>query len=384
MKPLFELADVVRRFGTSFRGEYHSNSYQQNVLYQIQYCRTALMGGHVERCNHCGHEHISYNSCRNRHCPKCQNTNREVWIGQVSDFLPRGNYFHVVFTLPDSLNGLFLAFKDEMQNILFKSAWETIELFAANPAFLGAQTGMIAVLHTWGQTLTLHPHLHCIVPDSGVNCRGQWVKGKKVDNTTTFLFPVRQMSVVFRGKFLSAISRILKQKHEAKAPTVKEKAFNVYAKSPFAGLEGVIQYLGRYTHKIAISNHRIVDMDDQGVVFRYKDYKDRCKEKKMYLSGTEFLRRFSLHIQNRGFRRIRYFGIFASANRPLLNEVRIALKQEPLAARVKKNWKENLQDIWHYDPELCPACKAGKMIIVASLPIRPPPLVCENNTAVHS
>jgi hypothetical protein len=373
MKSRFELAEVIRRFGAAFIEKYRPNLYQQNVLNAIQNCRTAVLGGHVEHCTHCGHEYISYNSCRNRHCPKCQNTNRELWIRQIADLLPAGNYFHVVFTLPESLHPLLMAFRNDMQNILFKSAWETIELFAANPAFLGAQTGMIAVLHTWGQTMTLHPHLHCIVPDSGLDYSSRWKKGGKVNNDSTFLFPVKQMSVVFRGKFLSAISAMLKQKHARKAPTIKETAFNVYAKKPFCGLKGVIEYLGRYTHKIAISNYRIEDMDDVGVLFRYKDYREQGKEKKMYLTGEEFLRRFCLHIQDKGFRRIRYFGIFAASNRKLLNQIHVSLGENKVSVRIKKSYREAAIEIWNYDPTLCPVCKIGRMEVISMIVARPPP-----------
>jgi hypothetical protein len=267
-----------------------------------------------------------------------------------------------------------------MQNILFKSAWETIELFASNPAFLGAQTGMIALLHTWGQTLTLHPHLHCIVPDSGLDYACRWIKGKKVDTDSSFLFPVKQMSVVFRGKFLSAMSKMLKQKQGQKAPPIKEKAFNVYAKSPFGGVKGVIEYLGRYTHKTAISNYRMEDRDDCGVLFRYKDYRDRGKEKKMYLQGEEFLRRFCLHIQDKGFRRIRYFGIFAASNRKLLNGIHVSSGEKPVTVRIKKNYQQAAMEIWNYDPQLCPVCKMGKMKIVCRLEARPPPSIkCNKN-----
>jgi hypothetical protein len=374
MKPKIELADIIRRFGSSFLERFHPDFHQQNVLNAILHCRTAEMGGHKQRCTHCGHEHISYNSCRNRHCPKCQNKERELWIRQIKDMLPKGNYFHVVFTLPDSLNGLFLAFTNEMQDILFHSAWETVRQFAAMPAYLGAQTGMIAVLHTWGQTLVLHPHLHCIVPDSGINANKQWVKGKMVENRSKFLFPVRQMSVVFRGKFLSEMSLFLKEKHHRKSPTIDKKAFNIFAKSPFNGIESVVKYLGRYTHKIAISNYRIKDIDDAGVLFSYKDYRENAKEKLMYLSGEEFLRRFCLHIQGKGFRRIRYFGVFATSNRKLLNEIRTSLGQSSTGKRVKKKWIEVIREVYNRDPTVCPQCKTGIMeTIFVYIQSRPPP-----------
>jgi hypothetical protein len=336
----------------------------------------------VEHCTHCGHGHVSYNSCRNRHCPKCQNTNREVWIRQIEELLPRGNYFHVVFTLPESLNPLFIAFQKEMQNILFRSAWQTVEHFARIPVYPGGKTGMIAVLHTWGQTPVLHPHLHCIVPDSGLDSQGRWINGKKVDNRSTFLFPVRQMSVMFRGKFLGAMSGMLKEKSDVKVPTIKEKVFNVYAKPPFRGIDGVVRYLGCYTHKIAITNHRIENIDSEGVVFRYKDYRDHAKEKRMHLAGEEFLRRFCLHIQGKGFKRIRAYGILSPSNRPVLNDIRRSLGQKPVCVRVKKKYIELAKQIWDCDPGLCPRCKIGRMEITCRPEARPPPLPTEAKTSL--
>jgi hypothetical protein len=380
MKPRFELADIIRRFGPSFTGQYHPPAFQQKTLEAITLCRTAALGGHKQMCTRCGHEHISYNSCRNRHCPKCQNKERELWIRQIRDILPEGRYFHVVFTLPSSLNGLFTAFQKEMQDILFRAAWQTLRQFAAIPVYLGAKTGMIAVLHTWGQTLTLHPHLHCIVPEGGVDDGGRRVRGKKTDNRSPFLFPVVQMSEVFRGKFLSLMSKKLKNKPGCRIPSVREKYFNINIQPPFNRIDHLINYLGRYTHKTAIGNHRIRSIDDQGVVFSYKDYRDRTNPvKEMFLTGEEFLRRFCLHIQQKGFRKIRYFGIFSASNRHLLNSVRSAFDQPPVQPRKKEKWKEVVRQVWKYDPCLCPRCKEGVMVIVEQiLPRRrPPPLKIE-------
>jgi len=376
MKPCFELADVICRFGPSFLDRHNPGFSQQKALQAISLCRTAALGGHKQMCTHCGHEHISYNSCRNRHCPKCQNKDREVWIQQIKDILPKSRYFHVIFTLPDSLNEWFIAFQKEMQNILFFAAWQSLEQFANMSAYLGAKTGMIAVLHTWGQTLTLHPHLHCIVPEGGLNKEGEWVKGKKTDNRSPFLFPVIPMSRVFRGKFLSLMSKILKNKSDLKMPSIKEKHFNIHIQPPFKEMEHLINYLGRYTHKTAISNHRIRNIDDEGVVFSYKDYRDRNIVKEMFLTGEEFLRRFCLHIQNKGFRRIRYFGIFASSNRKKLNQIRIASGQAPIQSIKKKKWKEIIRETWKYDPDICPECNKGIMVTVELIsPLgRPPPL----------
>jgi len=375
MKPCLELADVIRRFGASFTSRHKPDIFQQNVLENIRLCRTAALGGHKQKCNHCGYEHIHYNSCRNRHCPKCQNKDREMWIQQIRDILPKGRYFHVIFTLPASLNQWFIAFQKEMQDILFQAAWQSLEQFAAMSAYPGAKSGMIAVLHTWGQTLTLHPHLHCIVPEGGVNSNGEWVKAKKTGNASPFLFPVIPMARVFRGKFLGLMSKMLKDKPDIRIPSVKEKYFNINIQPPFNEIDHLINYLGRYTHKTAISNHRIKNMDGEGVVFSYRDYKDNARVKEMYLTGEEFLRRFCLHIQKKGFRKIRYFGIFASSNRKLLNQIRINLDQTPIQSIKKKQWKEIIPEIWNDNPCICPECNIGILMTVERIPpsVRPPP-----------
>ena len=381
MRPRFELADVILRFGPSFAARHNPLRFQQKVLRAISLCRTPALGGHKQKCSLCGHEHISYNSCRNRHCPKCQNMERESWIRQIKDMLPEGRYFHVIFTVPSSLNDRFISFQKEMQDILFRAAWQSIELFADMPAYLGAKTGMIAVLHTWGQTLTLHPHLHCIVPEGGLNTNGEWVKGKKTDNRSPFLFPAVPMSRVFRGKFLSLMSKMLKNKTDTKIPSIKEEYFNIHIQPPFAEIDGLINYLGRYTHKAAVTNHRIRNMDDEGVVFSYKDYKDNARVKEMFLAGEEFLRRFCLHIQKKGFRKIRYFGIFNSCNRRNLNQIRINSDQTPVQSPNKINRKEIIREAWNYDLCICPECGLGIMVTVEKTAFsgRPPPPNTDTN-----
>ncbi len=367
MKPAFELSGIIRQFGSSYLAASAVDGYRQAVLQAIGNCRTRALGGHVDACTECGSLRISYNSCRNRHCSKCQNTDKEMWIEQLTGLLPAGNYFHVVFTVPESLNGLFLAFRDQMQHILFRTAWQTVEQFACDPRYLGAQTGMVAVLHTWGQTLTLHPHVHCIVPDGGLDYLNQWVKGRYVDGDAPYLFPVQQMAAVFRGKFLSEMSTMLKQRG-VKAPTVSEKVFNVYAKPPFRGLAGVVEYLGRYTHKAAIGNHRIKSINGQTVSFSWRDYRDNNRQRVMAL------RRFVLHIQNRGFRRIRYYGIFAPSNRALLDDVRQAAGQQPVEKVPRKERRMVAQQRLGYRPCYCPVCKQDTMVVVETfLPARSPP-----------
>lgn len=373
MKPAFELSGIIRQFGRSYLSAYPVDSYRQRVLEAISNCRTHALGGHIDACTECGSLRISYNSCRNRHCPKCQNTDREMWIGQLTGLLPAVNYFHVVFTVPESLNGLFLAFRDQMQHLLLRCSWQAVEQFANDPRYLGAQTGMVAVLHTWGQALTLHPHVHCIIPGGGLDYRNQWVKGRHVGGDAPYLFPVRQMAEVFRGKYLHAMSAMLRHRG-IKAPTVSEKVFNVYAKAPYRGLSGVVEYLGRYTHKTSIGNHRIQNIDGKTVSFTWRDYRDGNRQKVMTLRGEEFLRRFVLHIQNRGFRRIRYYGIFAPSNRPLLDDVREAVGQPPVEKVARKERRQAVQGRLGYRPCYCPGCGQDTMVVLKTfLPGRAPP-----------
>lgn len=292
MRPAFELAQVIERFGEAFDQKHAPNGYLKRTLGALLRCRTMSLGGHVDKCDQCGHIRISYNSCRNRHCPKCQNTQRESWIeSRKQDLLPVA-YFHVVFTVPDTLNQLFQQYPATSYNLLFKSAWETIARFGYTQ--LHAETGMVAILHTWGQNLSLHPHLHCVVPGGGIDYRGQWKQVNTSQKGKVFLFRVENLSIVFRGKFIAGLKKKLPQEKRFIRELYKTH-WVVYAKEPFAGPEQVIEYLGRYTHKVAIGNHRLLKVDETGVRFRWRDYRDN-KEKMMTLPGVEFLRRFSQHI----------------------------------------------------------------------------------------
>ena len=238
-------------------------------------CRTNVLGGHISVCKACGTESISYNSCRNRHCPKCQATNRERWIiDRESELLPVP-YYHMVFTLPHQFNELLPRHDKEVYKALFSASWQTIKVFAADPKYLGAKTGMVAILHTWGQQLWRHPHVHCIVPGGGITPSGKW---KACKYSKKYLFPKRALSIVFRAKFMAALRKQIDlPQHIAKQ--VFSTKWVVYAKQPFASPKTVVEYLGRYTHKIAISNHRLVDVNENGVTFHYKDYRDAAKKK---------------------------------------------------------------------------------------------------------
>lgn len=378
MRPAHELAQVIEQFGNKFEQQYSPNAYVRRTLNAILRCRTASLGGHIDKCTECGHIRVSYNSCRNRHCPKCQNTQREAWIeNRKQDLLPVP-YFHVVFTVPDKLNGLFLHNPVLLYNLLFRCAWETIVRFSYTK--LNAETGMISVLHTWGQNLSIHPHVHCIVPGGGIDYKGQWKQVKTSKNNKVFLFNVENISVVFRGKFMAGLKKMFSLEKTFIRALYKHK-WVVYTKDPFAGPEHVVEYLGRYTHKVAISNHRLLNIDNSGVRFHWRDYRDN-KQKVMTLDGLEFLRRFCQHILPKGFVRIRHYGLLSTAKRPLLKELQMSFGVAVLQIRERKYWKEICREHLNYDPDLCPHCKKGKMInIDRFLPGRGPPImfVHENN-----
>ena len=370
MKPAFELAQVIERFEGDYIDKHTPNAYVLRTLGALKRCRTAALGGHVDRCDHCGHLRISYNSCRNRHCPKCQNTQREAWIQQRKNDLLPVHYFHVVFTVPHTLNQLFVRDPQVMYNLLFRTVWQTIQQFSSTS--MQARTGMFALLHTWGQNLSLHPHLHCVIPGGGIDYRNHWRQVSVSQNGKVFLFPVKNLSRVFRGKFIDALQKQFPVNKQLVKSLTKTN-WVVYAKEPFAGPEQVVEYMGRYSHKVAISNHRILAISDNGVTFRWLDYRDG-KQKVMTLAGSEFLRRFSQHILPKRFVRIRHYGLLSATNRPLLRELQQAFGLEPAMQVEKKDWKEVCRAHLGFDPDLCPCCGQGIMVVIQYLdPGRAPP-----------
>lgn len=326
MKPSFEVADVLRTALTDYEQRYAISAIQRKAINAILNCRTAVLGGHVDACTQCGLQAISYNSCRHRACPKCQWNAQVRWVRQRMGELLNTPYFHIVFTLPHGLNGLFLSNDVCLYNLLFRCAWETLNQLARQPQWLGAQPGMLAVLHTWGQKLDFHPHLHCIVPGGGMTQDGKWKAAKN-----GFFIPVRVISTLFRGKFLAALKQLrLENKLEyfGCAESYKNDAqFNaliaqlyraqwvVYAKAPMSGPQQVLRYLGRYTHRIAISNRRLLKISDGKVTFAYKDRSDQDRNKTLTLDQVEFIRRFMLHVLPQGLHKIRHFGLLAIRNR---------------------------------------------------------------------
>jgi hypothetical protein len=330
-RPPWEVADVIRRCGGRFLDCYRKSLTwpQVKVLNAITRCRTAALGGHHDQCDRCGHQTISYNSCRNRHCPKCQTNARDKWLRARQQELLPTVYYHLVFSVPHRLVPLMWQNKKAVFTLLFETSAASLLEVAADPRHLGAHIGFLSVLHTWGQTLQPHPHIHCVVPGGGLSPdQERWIHSPR-----NFFLPVRVLSRVFRGKFVAGLKQLfLKDKlrffgacqqlsdqkvFAAFLRTLFREDWVVYSKQPFGGPEHVLHYLARYTHRVAISNHRLLDVTDGEVTFRWKDYAHRNKCRKMTLSHQEFLRRFLQHVLPRGFPRIRYFGFLANRHRGL-------------------------------------------------------------------
>jgi hypothetical protein len=382
-RPLLEVADVIRSHGEAFLQKYgdHLTATQKKALRDLAQCRTAALGGHVERCLDCGHERVSYNSCRNRHCPKCQALSRARWLERESGYLLPVEYHHVVFTLPAELAELASSNASALYNLLMQSAAETLREVAANPQRLGAQIGVLMVLHTWGQNLHHHPHVHCVVTGGGLSCN---VRGE-IDATPRwvscrpgFFLPVRVLSRVYRGKFLAGL-RALAAQGKVTLPDLGPlyaKDWVVYAKPPLGGPEQVLKYLARYTHRVAISNHRLVKLADGRVTFRYHDYADARKEKLLTLSGEEFLRRFVQHVLPKGFMKIRHYGLLASRQR----EARLRQARRLLLAKVALPGSPATA-IEPTEPARCPQCGSVRRVRGELLPRVPSnPFVCRSRS----
>jgi hypothetical protein len=350
----------------------------------IEACRTAELGGHKDKCDQCGHIEISYNSCRNRHCPKCQTLRKERWIEAREENLLPIQYFHVVFTIPSGLNTLVIMNQKVMYNVLFRSVSETLTELSGNPRHLGARIGFIGILHTWGQNLMSHPHVHCVVTGGGLCPDGsRWISSRK-----SFFISVRVMSTLFRGKFLDYLKDVfasndltlageicyLREPHtfEIFRKRFYHKKWVVYCKPPFDGAEGALKYLGRYTHRIAISNNRILSLIDGKVAFRWRDYADGEKQKVMTLQADEFIRRFLIHVLPDRYVRIRHFGLLGNRrckdNISLCRELLGSGKTKTNERASQETWQEQLLRLCGIDVTSCPVCKKGKMLTVEILP----------------
>jgi hypothetical protein len=365
-----ELADIVRRYGDSYRKTHKLPLNQLRTLRAIEICRTSQLGGHVDECEECRHIRISYNSCRNRHCPKCQFLTKEKWLEARNKELLPVPYFHVVFTVPSELNPLALRNQNVVYSLLFKAASET--LLELTRTRLKARIGIIAVLHTWGQNLIDHPHLHCIVTGGGLGAKG-WISSKR-----KFFLPVKVMSRLFKGKLLSFLRKAHQTDRLPASDTLLkhlyDKEWVVYCKQPFAGPESVLAYLGRYTHRIAITNHRIISMENKKVAFSWKDYADGNRKKIMTLDAHEFIRRFLLHVLPDRFVKIRYFGFLANRNRKAcLERCRALLNTVCTPVKISETWQETLCRITGIDINQCPACHGRMRMKEILVPYRGPP-----------
>lgn len=400
MRPALEVADILAAHGASFRALYAGrlSGGQRKVLSAIEACRTASLGGHVEVCQDCDHQRIAYNSCRNRHCPKCQSSAARDWLAaRQQDLLPVG-YFHVVFTLPAELGDIARQNKAAVYDLLFRAASQTMRIIAADPRHLGARIGITAVLHTWGSAMMHHPHVHMIVPGGGISLDGtRWIHAR-----SAFLLPVKVLSRLFRRLFLSGLAQL----HGAdkllfcgKLNTLqtadhfsnylarfRKRAWVVYAKAPFSGPDAVLAYLSRYTHRVAISNSRLLKLDTRGVTFRYKDYRrqDHDRQSVMTLTAHEFIRRFLMHVLPRGFHRIRHYGILStSTHQASIAKARMLLQAQAPKLQVAAP-EQACVNVTPQDAEnswrRCPCC-GGTMVFVglvarvipAHAAARPPP-----------
>jgi hypothetical protein len=385
-----EVAHIFRLYGEAFRQKHKLCRVQLQAMRAIEDCRTAVLGGHLYRCDECGSEKNVYNSCRNRHCPKCQCLEKERWLEKRRNELLPVPYFHVVFTLPEELNVLALGNPEVIYDLLFHSASQTLLEIAADPKHLGARLGLLAILHTWGQTLVLHPHLHCIVPGGGPSIDGErWMAASE-----RFLLPVRVLAPVFRGKFLAGLKALYQEgrlsltagAEKLRDPLVfhnlldrlYQKSWWVYSKPPFGGPEQVLRYLARYTHRVALSNHRLVRVAHHQVTFTYKDYSQNGRRREMTLPVEEFIRRFLLHVLPHRFVRIRYYGLLANRHRDRqLERCRALLDTAPPVPESdeRESWETVYQRVTGRDPTLCAECGHGHLHLVRKLPAlgRPPP-----------
>jgi len=382
-RPRWEVGDVLRRYGDAFRQEHAASlsTGQRRVMSALELCRTAALGGHLEECDKCQYQRNAYNSCRNRHCTKCQSLARAQWIEDRQAELLDTQYFHVVFTLPEEIAAIAYQNKEVVYGILFRATSETLRTIAADSKHLGAEIGFFAVLHSWGQNLQHHPHLHCVVPGGGLSPDGtRWISCRP-----RFFLPIRVLSCLFRRlliellekayengqlQFFSALKELQnRQLFLRYLEPLRHTKWVVYAKPPFAGPQQVLDYVGRYTHRVAISNNRLLDIDNDQVQFRYKDYRDGSQQKIMTLRAHEFIRRFLLHVLPDGFHRIRYYGFLGNRYRKeKLDKCRhlleMACPEENVPAVQSQDYRDRYEVLTGSSLRDCPVCHRGRMIVV--------------------
>ena len=380
-----ELGDVFRMHRESYCKNNTLTPEQHKIVNAICNCRTLVLGGHIDKCDNCDNICISYNSCRNRHCPKCQSLKTARWLEDRQKELLPVSYFHVVFTLPHELNILVLYNKKELYSLLMQAVWETIKTLGQDPKRLNGLMGMLAILHTWGQNLLSHNHIHCIVPGGALVNGNQWRASK-----SNYLFPVKAMSRIFRGIFISGLRLLydddrlkipadlepktslnIRKNFDALLSSLMEKSWVVYAKKPFAGPEKLLDYLGRYVNKIAISNCRILSCDEKSVKFKWRDYSDGNKVKIMELKPEEFIRRFLSHAVPTGLMRVRFFGFLANAcKNKNVAIIRKLLSYAPTEEKQKKDISTLMLELTGNDITLCPVCKKGHFYTIQTMPNR--------------
>lgn len=376
-RPRFDVGQIIRDWSSEFYAKYPVVPQVRKSFGAMAVCRTRALGGHVEVCPECGEIHVSYNSCRDRHCPKCQNKEREVWIEmRKEEIMPGVKYFHVVFTVPDSLHPIAMSRQALFYGCMFRAAWATLKKFFDAR---GLQGGMTSILHTWGSNLFYHPHIHCIVTGGGVDKDGVWhhlngCKGLAKD----FLFPVRALSKVFRAKFLSMLTSALKNEEERIPQDIRkkcmEKSWVVYSRPPARGVNQVLEYIGRYAYRVAISNSRIKNYSPDGMVtYDWKDYRHNSVHKQNTMHAVKFLHLFSMHILPPAFVRIRHYGLLSPSNRDKVRKVQVQLGGQPVPKMRRKKPYMQICEEKGWEIGVCPHCKCRMRVIEILEPSRAPP-----------
>lgn len=387
MRTPFELADVIGLFGSQLMDTTTLTPLRMKVLSKIHSCRTASLGGHEEVCQECGTVRYSYNSCGDRHCPKCQAAKQAFWVDDLVQGTLPVKHYHIVFTVPHLLNPLCLHNDRMFYDLLFDAVWHTLRSFGYS--HFGTETGAVCVLHTWGQNLSLHPHIHCIVPAAGYTLKGEW---KNIGHSGLYLYPVHQLSAAFKATFLDRLKRALRKKKEMglfndPVQQAYKTKWVVHCEPSLASAEHVVRYLGQYTHRVAITNQRILNIADGKVTFMAKDYRDRAVKKPVTLDGVEFLRRFTLHILPQRFVKIRRFGIYNHTVKRNLELQFISSDIDAVTAQRKtpETTTERFERLTGINPCLCPVCKTGRMVATRELPrIRAPAWFMFNATHTRS
>ena len=376
MRPRFEVGQIVRDWSHELYAKHKVVPQVRKSFAAMALCRTRALGGHVEVCPECGEMHVSYNSCRDRHCPKCQNKEREVWIRmRKEEILPGVKYFHVVFTVPDCLHPVAMSHQAVFYSCMFRAAWNTLKKFYDAR---GLQGGMTSILHTWGSNLYYHPHVHCIVTGGGVDKDGVWHPLEGCKGAKDFLFPVQALSKVFRAKFLAMLTSALKDTGEVIPQNVRkqcmDKSWVVYSRPPAKGVAQVLEYIGRYAYRVAISNSRILDYTSDGqVTYDWKDYKQNAKHKAMTMHAVDFLHLFSLHILPPAFVRIRHYGLLSPSNRDKMRKVQVQLGETPVPKERKKPSYQQICEERGWQIGICPHCKCRMQTVEVIQPLRAPP-----------